>query len=163
MATIIGGEGWGADQNGVVDDTKDGNATMMYDIVATYSLPQVEKLSLGFNFDHGYSGNTGTDKASGGHWWAAVGYAMYDFTDNQQGAFRYEYFDDSDGVKGFDQTMWTATYTHNITIHDNLMLRPEIRYNKYSGGDAKQIASGGNPNNREDNETIFAFGAEYVF
>jgi hypothetical protein len=158
LATIYGGEGWGRGGS-----QADGDKTMMYDIVATYSLPQVEKLSLGFNWDHGYSRQTGADTGSGAHWWAAVGYAMYDFTDNQQGAFRYEYFDDSDGAKGFDQTMYTITYTHNITIADNLMLRPEIRYNKYSGGDAKQIASGGNPNNVEDNETIFAFGAEYIF
>ncbi len=158
LATIYGGEGWG--RGGT---TADGDMTGMYDVVATYSLPQVEKLSLGFNWDHGFSQNSGTNLNSSGNWWAAVGYAMYDFTDNQQGAFRYEYFDDTDGVKGFDQSMYTLTYTHNITIAENLLLRPEIRYNKYNGGDSKQIASGGNPNNREDNETIFAFGAEYVF
>jgi len=169
LATIYGGEGWGSQADGTRDRTKDGNATMMYDIVATYSLPQVEKLSLGFNWDHGYSQNTDqsgsatANNNSGAHWWAAVVYAMYDFTDNQQGAFRYEYFDDDDGAKAFGISMWTLTYTHNITIHDNLMLRPELRYNKYSGGDAKQLASGGNPNNREDDETIFAFGCEYIF
>jgi maltoporin len=167
LATIIGAEGWGSHKNGTDASTDDGDATMMYDIVATYALPQVDKLSLGFNWDHGYARDrAGTDNNnpnSGAHWWAAVGYAMYDFTDNQQGAFRYEYFDDTDGAKGFDQSMWTATYTHNITIHDNLMLRPEIRYNKYNGGERKEIASGGNPRNTEDNETIFAFGAEYVF
>jgi hypothetical protein len=155
LATIWGPEGWGRGNAG--------SDTMMYDIVATYSLPQVDKLSLGFNWDHGYTEDAGTNWASGGHWWAAVGYLMYDFTDNQQGAFRYEYFDDNDGVKGFDQTMWTVTYTHNITIHDNLMLRPEIRYNKYNGGDDKGVPSGGNTGNMQDDETIFAFGAEYIF
>ena len=40
------------------------------------------------------------NNASSAHWWAAVVYAMYDYTDNQQGAFRYEYFDDDDGAKG---------------------------------------------------------------
>ena len=158
LATIYGGEGWGRGGS-----TADGDKTMMYDVVATYSLPQIDKLSLGFNWDHGFSQNSGTNTDSSGNWWAAVLYAMYDYTDNQQGAFRYEYFDDTDGVKGFDQSMWTVTYTHNITIHDNLLLRPEIRYNKYNGGTAGEIPSGGNSANLEDNETIFAFGTEYVF
>jgi hypothetical protein len=88
---------------------------------------------------------------------------MYDYTDNQQGAFRYEYFDDDDGTKGFGKSLWTVTYTHNITIHDNLMLRPEIRYNKYNGGTDGEVPSGGNVNNTEDDEVVFAFGTEYVF
>ena len=88
----------------------------------------------------------GSSANSGAHWWAAVAYVMYDYTDNQQGAFRYEYFDDDDGAKVFwSNSLWTVTYTHNITIHDNLLLRPEIRYNKYNGGTAGEVASGGNP------------------
>jgi len=161
----------------------------MYDIVATYSLPQVEKLSLGFNWDHGYASDNGftatsnipgrgddpfnsKSNNSGAHWWAAVGYAMYDFTDNQQGAFRYEYFDDDDGAKGFGHSMWTMTYTHNITIADNLMIRPEIRYNKYNVSDSQQENGGmglqrtkGDANTllTNDSETILALGVEYVF
>ncbi len=157
LATIWGPEGWG-----VRGDDANGDNTMMYDVVATYALPQVDKLSLGFNWDHGYVENH-HGAGAGAHWWAAVGYLMYDYTDNQQGAFRYEYFDDNDGAKGFDQTMWTVTYTHNITIHDNLLLRPEIRYNKYNGGTAGEVASGGSTTNTADDEVVFAFGTEYVF
>jgi maltoporin len=158
LATIYGGEGWGRGGS-----EADGDKTGMYNVVATYALPQVDKLSLGFDWNHGMSQNSGTNENSGSHWWAAVVYLMYDYTDNQQGAFRYEYYDDGDGVKGFDQSLWTVTYTHNITIHDNLMLRPEIRYNKYNGGYNNEVASGGNDANREDDEFIFAFGTEYVF
>ncbi len=165
LATIWGPEGWGsmAGMNARANDDGNGDNTMMYDIVATYSLPQVDKLSLGFNWDHGFVQDAGVNGASGAHWWAAVGYVMYDFTDNQQGAFRYEYFDDTDGAKGFDQTMWTVTYTHNITIHDNLLLRPEVRYNKYNGGNDNEVPSGGSAVNTADDEVIFAFGTEYVF
>jgi hypothetical protein len=161
LATIYGGEGWGRG-----GPQADGDKTMMYNVVATYSLPQVDKLSLGFDWNHGYSQNTnqaGGNMNSGAHWWAAVAYVMYDYTDNQQGAFRYEYFDDDDGAKFFGQSIWTVTYTHNITIHDNLMLRPEIRYNKYNGGTSGEIPSGGNPANTADDEVVFAFGTEYVF
>jgi len=97
-----------------------------------------------------------------------VYYAMYDFTYNQQGALRYEYFDDDDGAKGFGHSMYTITYTHNITIADNLMLRPEIRYNKYNVSDGQEeagmgITHGIDSEFTNDNETILAFGAEYVF
>jgi hypothetical protein len=158
LATIYGAEG---DSFG--SRTDNGDATQMYDIVATYALPQVEKLSLGFNFDWGQSSDQRStddkDPSSTGHWWAAVGYAMYDYTDNQQGAFRYEYFDDSDGAKGFDITMYTLTYTHNITIQENVLLRPEVRYNHYS----KDILSPGDKDNTADDEFIIGVGAEYVF
>ncbi len=146
----------------------------MYDIVMTYSLPQVDKLSLGFNWDHGRAednlgaGLNPSSQESSAHWWAAVGYAMYDFTDAQQGAFRYEYFDDEDGAKAFGHTMYSLTYTHNITIADNILLRPEIRYNKYNvtsseeqNGDALTHGSAGEFTN--DDETILALGVEYIF
>ncbi len=161
LATIWGPEGWG--RHGMAAN---GDNTMMYNVVATYSLPQVDKLSLGFDWNHGYSEETnqaGGNTASGAHWWAAVGYVMYDYTDNQQGALRYEYFDDDDGAKFFGKSLWTVTYTHNITIHDNLLFRPEIRYNKYNGGTAGEVPSGGSTVNTADDEVIIAFGTEYVF
>ncbi len=199
LGVIYGNEGWN-NREGSLDpggplgaaavalnttgfaSNNNGGATMMYDIVMTYALPQVEKLSLGFNWDHGYvedfvihndgSGVLGSTitGTSGAHWWAAVTYAMYDFTDNQQGAFRWEYFDDSDGAKAFGNTMYSLTYTHNITVRNHLLLRPEIRYNKYSiDTDAVGRVPGadfltpGDKGNTADDEVILAFGAEYVF
>ena len=162
LATIWGPEAWGKHENG--------SNVMMYDIVATYALPQVEKLSLGFNWDHGYSedaGSTDAGEESGAHWWAAVGYAMYDYTDNQQGAFRYEYFSDDDGAKGYGISLWTVTYTHNITIQENLLLRPEVRYNHYNVSDSQEEAglalTPGDKGNTADDEWIIGVGAEYVF
>jgi hypothetical protein len=184
--------GWGQDgyrdiQGKYVDGTEaDGSSfsgkhsssnVFMYDVVITYALPQVEKLSLGFNWDHGRAkdniGNTddpnrGGSQDSSAHWWAMVYYAMYDFTDNQMGAFRYEYFDDDDGAKGFGHSMYTLTYTHNITIADNLLLRPEFRYNKYNVSNGQEEAGMGLIHGRDgeftnDDEIVLAFGAEYVF
>ena len=131
-------------------------------------------MSLGFNWDHGYSedtdlaGSSTSGSRSGAHWWAAVGYAMYDYTDNQQGALRYEYFDDQDGAKWFGHSMWTVTYTHNITIQENLLLRPEIRYNKYNVSDSQRDVNGqglapGDKGNTADDEFIIGVGVEYVF
>ncbi len=178
LATINGGEG---DSFGTAHEN--GDQTFMYDIVATYSLPQVDKLSLGFNWDHGRVQRAGLNTGSSAHWWAAVGYLMYDYTDNQQGAFRYEYFDNTDGAKapniGRGGSMWTATYTHNITIAENLLLRPEIRYNQYSDSIGNTYNGTSTTNglesltwgrtdengntSRDDSETILNLGVEYVF
>ena len=167
LATVYGPENWGLASGG---EGSESSNTMMYDIVATYSLPQVDKLSLGFNWDHGYSedtdqaGSSTSGPNSGAHWWAAVGYAMYDFTDNQMGAVRYEYFDDQDGAKFFGHSLWTLTYTHNITIHDNLMIRPEIRYNKYNVPSSEEYTHNtGDGGGTFDSETILGVGVEYVF
>ncbi|MCP4255676.1 MAG: porin [Candidatus Scalindua sp.] len=148
---------------GVKSDGTTANSSsnvFMYDVVMTYSLPQIDKLSLGFNWDHGRAKNNSATGNSA-HWWGAVAYLMYDFTDNQQGAFRYEYFDDQDGAKGFGHSMWSTTYTHNITVADNLLLRPEIRHNKYNQDDV--LTYGNRGDLTAESETILAMGVEYVF
>jgi hypothetical protein len=188
LAAIHGPDGWNKRSGVSTSDDfvslNNGGDTMMYDIVATYSLPQVENLSLGFNWDHGYvedfkahdiNGNSVIDTGasgeapeglSGAHWWAAVGYLMYDFTDTQQGALRYEYFDDTDGAKAFGGSIYSITYTQNMKIHENLLLRPEVRYNKYnipSTPGADDPLAHGDKGNTADDEFIIGVGAEYVF
>ena len=189
LATINGPE-TAQDGSAGFSGKNESSNVFMYDIVMTYSLPQIDKLSLGFNWDHGRakdnaftaftdpnvaSANSRADSSA--HWWAAVFYAMYDFTDNQQGAFRYEYFDDDDGAKGFGISMYSLTYTHNITIADNLMIRPEVRYNKYNVSDGQEEAGMGLVHGQNDDSTvqgtsgdltsddevILALGVEYVF
>ena len=174
LAAIHGPEQFGAQTES--DDT------MMYDVVVTYSLPQFDNLSIAANWDHGYMENRKTEdhdgiinptegvnaiavaSRTGAHWYSLGTYAMYDFTDNQMGALRYEYWNDADGAKGFGHTLWTITYTHNITIADNLMLRPEVRYNKYNMSTADEPThdsdgAGGS----FDDETILGMGVEYIF
>jgi len=146
--------------------------TFMYNVVLTYSLPQIDRVSLGYDWNHGYmedrrtSGHAGGQAVevgkSGAHWWATAGYLMLDFTDNQMGALRYEYYNDEDGAKGFDYSLWTITYTHNITIADNIMFRPEIRHNNYNVQESKEIAHG-DKGHTMDNETIIGVGVEYIF
>jgi hypothetical protein len=172
LAAIHGPEAFGAQTES--DDT------MMYDVVVTYSLPQFDNLSIAANWDHGYMENQKTEdhagitpntfnataipSRTGAHWWSLGTYAMYDFTDNQMGALRYEYWNDADGAKGFGHTLWTITYTHNITIADNLMLRPEIRYNKYNLETASEYTHDTDgANGTFDDETILGMGVEYIF
>jgi len=168
LATIHGPEAWGAQS--------ESDNVMMYNVVATYALPQVEKLSIGYDWNHGVAEDQRTEghvtnvydgsiAKSDAHWWATAGYAMLDFTDNQQGALRYEYFDDQDGAKGFGYSLWTLTYTHNISVGDNLMIRPEIRHNNYNIPLVVENANfgHGDKGNTFDKETIIGCGVEYVF
>lgn len=188
LATIYGNEGWNKRSGGSTADNytsaNNGGATMMYDIVVTYALPQVDRLSLGFNWDHGYIEDfvahdvdgsgiidtglsiNGEDEAlTGAHWFAGAAYVMYDWSDNQMGALRYEYMDDTDGARTFNYSIWDLTYTHNITVGENLMLRPEIRYIKHNTieGDNEPGHGKAGDNFTNDSETILTFGAEYVF
>ncbi len=211
LGVIHGAEGWGykiGETTGSIGASGTGNAgsnnnngqTTLLDVVATYSLPQVDKLSLGLNIDWGTAddskardnggpttaqltvvaaGDGTIDAVGDAHWWGVAGFAMYDWADNQMGALRYEYADDTDGAKGFGYSMWSLTYTHNITIRDNLMLRPEIRHNHYaspviftergaSAADTHGITNpagqeGPKDHSRKDDETILGLGVEYVF
>jgi hypothetical protein len=217
LGVIHGSEGWGykrgattssigASGAGNAGSNDNNGQTTLLDVVATYSLPQVDKLSLGFNLDWGTSDDTkardngGTideittrtnthnphimlagdgviDSVGDSHWWGIAAFAMYDYTDNQMGAFRYEYADDTDGAKGFGYSMWSFTYTHNITVADNLMIRPEVRYNHYAANpiqteraaNATEIVNtiageeGAKDQSRKDDETIIGLGVEYVF
>ena len=75
-------------------------------------------------------------------------------------------------IRGANQvgggSWWTMTYTHNFTVADNLMLRPEVRYNNYShsvrpdiiGG---SLGAGDKGHTGADDEWILAFGTEYIF
>jgi maltoporin len=181
LAAIYGNEGWNVREGGSVAQsyvsTNNGGATMMYDIVVTYAFPMVDSLSFGANWDHGYiedfkghagaiegSSSTKWTGLSGAHWWAVAGYAMYDFTDNQMGALRYEYLDDTDAARTFGNSIWDLTYTHNITVADNLMIRPEVRYIKHNVDDSAEIGHGKSTDNlTTDDETILTIGVEYVF
>jgi hypothetical protein len=185
LATIYGNEGWNKRSGEAVGanytSPNNGGATQMMDIVATYSLPQVDRLSLGANFDLGYiedftvhdangngvidtgvGGNSNADSLTGAHWWAAAGYAMYDWTDTTMGALRYEYMDDTDAARTFGYSIWDLTYTHNMTVADNLMIRPEVRYIKHNTPESADPGVGDRGNTADD-ETILTLGVEYVF
>ena len=162
--------------NGGFRGTNESDNVGMYNVVITYALPQIDKLSIGLDWNHGKADDAsananygnGNNNLGDAHWWAAVGYLMYDFTDNQMGAIRYEYFDDTDGAKAFDFSMWSLTYTHNITVADNLMIRPEIRHNSFSDNTSTTTGtvgtlSPGDKGNTADSETILALGVEYIF
>ncbi|ODS33019.1 MAG: hypothetical protein SCARUB_01838 [Candidatus Scalindua rubra] len=191
LAGIHGAEGWdnedagagltrGAGIPGDVGRRDSNNGlTQMFDVVATWQTPHAP-LTLMFNFDWGTAEDAaledvdkdgdaldGTDTIlnSTAHWWGVAAYALYDFTDWFQGVVRYEYFDDTDGVRFFDQSIWETTITTNIKMRENLWFRPEYRHNEYSTGFATAFdkAAGGDGRRDTDSEDIIGIGIEYVF
>ena len=159
-------------------DSSDG-LTQMFDVVATWQTPH-DPLTFMFNFDWGTAEDGSMDQwlgimqGSTGHWWGVAGYALYDFTDWCQGVVRAEYFDDTDGVRWFDQSISEVTVTANIKVRENLLIRPEYRVNHFSSpttGSARAMADdNSNPgigdahnHSLNDTEHIFGVGIEYLF
>ena len=182
LGGIHGAEGWDNDLGAVPGDVgrrdSNGGLTQMFDVVATWQTPH-DPLTLMFNFDWGTAEDGalrdidrdgavlsgGPDIATGGtgHWWGVAGYALYDFTDRFQGVVRYEYFDDTDGVRFFDQSIWEVTVTGNIKVRENLLIRPEYRHNDYSRAISTGFSDGDATGKRNDQEDIFGIGIEYIF
>ncbi|GJQ49273.1 porin [Candidatus Kuenenia stuttgartiensis] len=159
LAGIHGAEGWDQEKGPIASDAQrsssTGGLTQMFDLVASYQL--TNKLKLMFNGDWGVAEDAAMDISSGmatgttGHWWGVAGYSLYDFTDWFQGVVRYEYLDDTDGVRWFDTSVWDVTVTANIKVRENLLFRPEFRYINFAGDDSA------------DEEVIVGAGVEYLF
>ena len=160
LAGIHGAEGWhGRGVDTTQRSSSTGGLTQMLDLVATYQL--TDKFKLLFNADWGVAEDGamtalgGAMKGSTGHWSGVALYGIYDFTDSVQGALRFEYFDDTDGVRYFDQSIWSTTVTANIKMRENLLLRPEYRFVHYADPDSI--------GNMGDDEHIVGMGVEYLF
>jgi len=164
LAGIHGAEGWDNEKGDPIDastqrTSSTGGLTQMFDIVASYQL--TSKLKLMLNGDWGIAEDGGLDienaVATGntGHWWGAAGYAVYNFTDWFQGVVRYEYLDDTDGVRFFGQSVWETTVTANIKMRENLLFRPEYRFNQYADPESLGFSN--------DEEHIVGAGVEYLF
>ncbi|GJQ60047.1 MAG: hypothetical protein D8M57_17350 [Candidatus Scalindua sp. AMX11] len=174
LAGIHGNEGWEQRTGATVSDQRrdtNGGLTQMVDFIGSWQA--TDKLKLMLNLDYGVvedgvanlaADGTTVVGASQGHWWGVAGYGIYDFTDRYQLATRWEYFDDADGMRFFGQTMWDFTATMNITLHENLLLRPEYRYihfNEDTVGTARGHDEGSS--GLDDDAHIVGLGVEYVF
>ena len=140
----------------------DGNWRHFWDIII--ALKPLDKTSINLNFDFGTeegahgiaSGFLPSDTGGNGKWWGFSGILSQDITDSFGLAFRGEYFDDNDGarlgVSGL--RLWEVTLTANIKIRENLLVRPEIRYDD---ADDDEVFAG------SDNQLTTAIGVAYMF
>ena len=153
----------GADGNG----TADGNWRHFWDIII--ALKPLEKTSINLNFDFGTEegaegiggGFFASPTGSTGKWWGIAGILSQDITDSFGLAIRGEYFDDSDGARlgwipgaTHGNRIYEVTLTGNIKIKENLLVRPEVRYD--DAGDDEIFAG-------QDNQLTTSIAFAYLF
>jgi len=163
----------GAEQDEDIVADAEGNWRHFWDLILAFK--PLPKTSVNVNFDYGTEQGAGTyltamndDDGDGtlngfdmdassrnGEWWGISTILGYDFTDSVGIALRREYFEDKDGARmGVnDLNIWETTFTTNIKIRQNLLVRPEIRYDQ-----ANQGIFGGT-----DNELTTAIDVAYMF
>jgi len=151
----------GAEQDDDLSPGADGNWRHFWDLIL--ALKPLDKTSINLNFDFGteegaegigggfYASPTGRN----GTWWGFSGIISQDITDSFGLALRGEYFDDNDGARVGVMGLQVSevTLTANIKIRENLLVRPEIRYD-----DADQEIFAG-----QDNELTTAIDFAYMF
>ena len=151
----------GAEQDDDLSPGADGNWRHFWDLIL--ALKPLDKTSINLNFDFGteegaegigggfYASPTGRN----GTWWGFSGIISQDITDSFGLALRGEYFDDNDGARVGVMGLQVSevTLTANIKIRENLLVRPEIRYD-----DADQEIFAG-----QDNEITTAIDFAYMF
>ena len=144
----------------------DGNWRHFWDLIL--ALKPLDKTSINLNFDFGteegaqgigvvFIHQTTEEMANGG---GISGILSQDITDSFGLAFRAEYFDDNDGArlglipdKTHGNRIWEVTLTGNIKIRENLLVRPEIRYDKTDD----EVFAG------SDNQLTTAIAVAYMF
>lgn len=128
----------GAEQDEDIADGADGNMRHFWDLIL--ALKPFEKTAFNLNFDFGTEEGAGGSAGGflpgegNGKWWGFSGIISQDITDSFGLAFRGEYFDDNDGARiGVAHLrLWEITLTGNLKIKENLLVRPEVRYDEAS-------------------------------
>lgn len=163
---VNGSHGAEQDEDVIVDAA--GNWRHFWDFILAFK--PLPKTSVNINLDYGteqggamYSTAIADSTSAGGpvesvgncKWWGISTILGYDFTDSVGVALRGEYFEDNDGGRiGISELgIWEATFTTNIKIRQNLLVRPEIRYDQ-----ADQDIFGGS-----DNSITTAIDLAYMF
>lgn len=143
----------GAEQPGNSHDVRH-----LWDLVVTYS--PMDKVTLGLNYDHGTEENVG-------NWHGCAIIGQYFFTDAVDVALRGEWLKDSGSRAGGLGTIYTGpvelyevTATINIKVAENLLLRPEVRYDWVAGSDKEFFAE---DDGADDSQFTAALAAAYIF
>jgi hypothetical protein len=144
----------GNEANGGVDpitgEDQIGNRTVTS---VVYTNEFTDKLTYVYQSDFGYAGYAVDPNAyapegnqpGSAYWYGVNQYMFYNFTDNLIGGVRLEWFrdnngyrvvsglrDGSPGVGGYTGNLWNLTWGLNYLVGDNLIIRPELRYDWFS-------------------------------
>jgi len=91
---------------------------------------ELPDLTLSGVYDYGTEANVGIGGRNA-EWHAAEAVLRYDFSPSFYVAVRIDFMDDQDGARitpGVDQTVWSFTLTPTFLVTENLVVRPELRY-----------------------------------
>ena len=132
-----------------------------------YSNELTDKLTYVYQSDIGYQAHANTavqtqgQQAGSAYWYGVNNYVFYNFTDYLIGGFRLEWFSDVNGYRvstggfrpgaltgngnGFAGNFWEATWGLNYLVGNNLVIRPEVRYDWYSRNQAQAGGPGNMP------------------
>ena len=130
-----------------------------------YTNELTDKLTYVYQSDIGYQAHANTavqtqgQQAGSAYWYGVNNYVFYNFTDYLIGGFRLEWFSDVNGYRvgtggfregslqgngnGFAGNFWEATWGLNYLVGNNLVIRPEVRYDWYSRNQS-QLGGPGN-------------------
>lgn len=95
-----------------------------------------DKFTTNFQLDYGTEKDVTVDGTTFGQpsWFALGGWAIYDFTDKIELAFRQDYLRDREGTRtqlvapGLTPELYSSTLTLNLKPIDNFQFRPEFRW-----------------------------------
>ncbi len=159
LANSSGNELAGSDV--ITGDTFVGNRSVT-SIVYTNEFS--DKLTYVYQSDLGYQAYAGGNdpnyyqtqgqQNSSAYWYGVNQYLFYNFTDSLIGGLRFEWFRDNNGTRvlygirdgspgtgGFAGNFWAMTWGLNYLVGNNIVIRPELRYDWYTP-DAGAVANG---------------------
>jgi len=164
IANASGNEASGAVNGAIPAQNFIGNRTVT-SVVYTNEL--TDKLTYVYQSDIGYQAHANTavqtqgQQAGSAYWYGVNNYVFYNFTDYLIGGFRLEWFSDVNGYRvstggfregaltgngnGFAGNFWEATWGLNYLVGNNLVIRPEVRYDWYSRNQAQAGGPGNMP------------------
>jgi len=125
-----------------------------------------DKLTYVYQSDFGYQAyaggndpgyyNTQGQQQSSAYWYGVNQYMFWNFTDYLIGGLRFEWFRDNNGTRvvsglregspgagGFAGNFWAMTWGLNYLVGNNMVIRPELRYDWFSGDEGGQARNGG--------------------
>ena len=148
-----------------------------------YSNEFTDKLTYVYQSDFGYAADAGNAGAfyqtqgqqnGSAYWYGANQYLFYNFTDYLIGGARLEWFrdnngtrvvsglrDGSPGVGGMAGNFWELTFGLNYLVGNNMVIRPELRYDWFSrdtGANAPTGAPGTMPYGRLNGQNAQFYG-----
>lgn len=150
-----------------------GNNTVMYDLVV--SCQMTDRFTYVIQHDYGQSFNSGPGPGHGfddGEWYGLNQYFLYEICSHWSAGLRFEWFRDDQGTRvaghgdgnlthhgGFAGNFYELTAGLNWRPGDNVVVRPEVRWDWFDGPDGGLTHR---PYDAGDRNRQFMFGCDLI-